>query len=378
MLPGSPRRFFTIMQLFRPDNFSEPAITFKPSSAEDCAAVSGALARYFKACTVTEQQQLNASEIHSNNFKVTLRDGRVSKTVLVRRFKSLKNKEQIGFYLGIIDGLRLQGVAVSEVLRADDGALFVSHNGDHYAVFTFVDGDHFVPSDASIVAVAEGVSGMHRAFRLLGADAGEQLTRYQASGGSDYFNKVKTYSEGDVDELAAVLASGVVTEGVDIPAVQEALPLLRVAMRYVDGYKERIARLPKHVIHSDLHPHNVLMRGNELRAIIDFDSMRVSEQARDAAFFIYRFGRQFFVRGAVPEAEIKQRAARMRNLALQAYAAVQPLSSEELALMPVLLKDEMIRKTLFVLKGVFFESNTQWVKDLPKFFASLKEIDYSW
>lgn len=366
------------MQLFRPDNFSEPDITFKASTPADCAAVSGALARYFKACTVTAQQQLNASEIHSNNFKVTFRDGGMEKTVLVRRFKSLKNKEQIGFYLGIIDGLRLKGVPVSEVLRADDGALFVSHGGDHYAVFAFVDGDHFVPNDEGMAAVAEGVSGMHRAFRSLGADVAEQLTRYQASGGSDYFNKIKTYSEGDVDELAAVLASGSIPDGVDIPAVQEALPLLRGAMRYVEGYKDGIAWLPKHVIHSDLHPHNVLMRGNELRAIIDFDSMRVSEQARDAAFFIYRFGRQFFVRGGVPEAEIKQQAARVRNLALQAYAGVQPLTPEELALMPVLLKDEMIRKTLFVLKGVFLESNTQWAKDMPKFFASLKEIDYFW
>lgn len=366
------------MELFRPDNFSEPAITFKPSIPADCAAVSGALTRYFKAGVVTAQQQLNASEIHSNNFKVTLRDGDVARTVLVRRFKSLKNSEQIAFYLNIIDGLRTQGVPVSEVLRADDGACFVSHGGDHYAVFAFVDGDHFAPNDESMAAVATGVAAMHRAFRSLGADAGEELSRYQASGGSDYFNKIKTYSEGDVDAIAAVLASGAVPEGVDIPAVQEALPLLRAAMRYVEGFTERIARLPKHVIHSDLHPHNVLMRGNELRAIIDFDSMRASEQARDVAFFLYRFGRQFFVRGAVPEERIKSEAARVRDLALQAYTAVQPLSSEELALMPVLLKDEMIRKNLFVLKGVFLESNTQWAKDLPKFFASLKEIDYFW
>lgn len=366
------------MQLFRPDNFSEPAIAFKPSSTEDCAAVAAVLNRYFGTCVVTAQEQLNASEIHSHNFKVELQSAGVSKTVLVRRFKSLTNKEQIVFYLNVIDGLRAQGVKVSEVLRDADGALFVSHGGDCYAVFAFVDGDHFVPDEASMAAVAAGVAAMHRAFRVLGADAADRLTRYHAHGGNDYFNKIKQYSLRDVDEIEAILASGAAPNGVDVSAVQEALPLLRGAIQYVTDYKERIAQLPKHVIHSDLHPHNVLMRGPELLAIIDFDSMRMSEQARDVAFFIYRFGRQFFVHGTLPEAEIKSRAARVRDIALEAYCAVQPLASEELALAPVLLKDEMIRKTLFVLKGVFLESNTLWAKDVPKFFASFKEIDYFW
>ena len=32
---------------------------------------------------------------------------------------------------------------------------------------------------------------------------------------------------------------------------------------------------------------------DEVAAIIDFDAIRISQQARDAAFAIYRFGRQF-------------------------------------------------------------------------------------
>ena len=134
-------------------------------------------------------------------------------------------------------------------------------------------------------------------------------------------------------------------------------------------------KLGKQVIHSDLHPHNILMNGDQVDAIIDFDSMRLSQQARDVAFAIYRFGRQFFVDD---NSNVKEEAPRLVKLFIDSYGVTKKLSEKEIGLLPILVKDEFLKKILCVLNGVYAESNFAWAKDLGKFLAAIDEINYFW
>ena len=139
-----------------------------------------------------------------------------------------------------------------------------------------------------------------------------------------------------------------------------------------------IKNLPQQIIHSDLHPHNVLFKGQAAAAIIDFDCMRLSPVARDVAIATYRFGRQFLVGQKMSETNLRKKAKKLQDQFLTAYQRINPLTPQEIKALPLLIKDEFLTKLLFVLRGAYLEGNISWTQDTIKFIDALKEINYFW
>lgn len=350
------------MELFKPDNFSVSEIKYK-STDYDQKLFDDILVRYFNQFEIKEVLRLDRNEINSENYQIVFTADGKNKRLLLRRYKNLQDKTQIDFYLELTRELNKRNVPVGEVALALDGGFSVAHGGDVYALFEFIDAQYFSRSEAQLAAVGRAIGEMHRALNELPAIFKEKILELSKKGKS-YFNKVPVYDLVDFQKIEKIIKDRAELNAID-ELVLASLSRCFEVCREVVSRRNEWEKIPGQLTHSDLHPHNVLFSGDNVAAIIDFDSIRVSTQARDAAFALYRFGRQFLAHGE-----------KMSPVFLKSYENARPLSEEERRLLPILLKDDFLRKILFVLRGVYEEGNEAWAKDLPKFFAALEEIDY--
>ncbi|MCX6722588.1 MAG: phosphotransferase, partial [Candidatus Staskawiczbacteria bacterium] len=267
-----------------------------------------------------------------------------------------------------------RGVRVSQIMQTLDGKLFAEFNNDLFAVFSFVEANYFWPDYDLLISAAKEIAKMHLGFNSLDDDDFKKIENFSGQG-KGYFNVIKDYDREDFIKLKDLIKSKTEQNDTD-KLVLGKIDIFLETCDKIKNYLERLEKLPKQIIHSDLHPHNILVNDKEVKVLIDFDSMRISQQARDVAFVIYRLGKQFFVNKDLKE--VQENAPKLKDLFVKEYCLVKELTEEENKLLPVLVKDEFLRKLLFVLKGVYQDNNFAWAKDLSSFVASFEEIDYFW
>lgn len=360
------------MSLFRPDNFSTSEINFKTANFR--GDLNKILDLYFNNYTIITTSQLDRLEINSENYQVRLRLGDEEKIFLLRKHLNSDDSERINFYLDLLIELNQAGVPVSRVVPASVGENSVALSEGIFNVFEFIDGKYFFPREEEYVSAAKAVARMHLEFNSLDSryfDKIDLLSKQTKT----YYNEIKKYSADDFEEIARFIENKKVKTAVDLEVLKNNRHFVDTVAE-INDYGDKMQSLPKQIIHSDLHPHNLLVKDGKVRAILDFDAVRISEQARDAAFAIYRLGRQFFVDKTLREA--REEAPKLRDLFIKEYRRIKELNEEEIEWMPVLIKDEFLRKLLFVLKSTYLENNHTWSKDLPKFIVAFEEIDYFW
>lgn len=365
------------MKLFQPDNFSSASIKFAKLKQKNKFQLREILDLYYKKYSIISIQQLDGTEINSNNYKVVVSVKGKKTSILLRRFLFLQGKNNIDFHLYLMVLLKKMGVTVCEPVASLDGNLFIENRSVYYAVFNFIKGTHFKALEGSYLAVAKEIGKMHQVLKILDKKTANKIKKLSKSNNNIYYNKINyIYSVRDLEKIEKKLNKN--KPGSIINVIKQELPFLKNTIQEVGGYLVRIKKLPKSIIHSDLHPHNLLMNSRGVSAVLDFDSMRESERARDVAVAVYRLGRQFLINTHFREEKIKKEATNLKNLFLKEYCAIYPLRKKEIELMPIILKDEFLRKILVVLKGAFEENYFTWAKDIKKFIMAIKEINYFW
>ncbi len=361
------------MKLFQADNFSGTAAVYRPIRGDN-GVFDAILSLYFKEFEITGIEQLDRVEVNSENFKISLLVHGRPEIYLLRKYKMLSDAQQIKFYLSLLLKLKKSRVLVSRPLACLKGDLVVLWQNANYALFEFVQGDYFRPLEQSFVSVAQAVAKMHLGFSGFDSET-LRIIRQLSSKSGAYFNRVPAYGVEDWQQMLPAISSLALGDSTAAVLKQE-IPGLIVLTEKVLLYKPKFERLPLAPIHSDLHPQNVLLKSGKVTAILDFDSIRISQQARDIAFALHRFGRQFFVGKNYPEAELRQQARKLATLFLNSYQEIRPLSQDERRLLPWLFLDEFLTKTLFVLRSVYQDGNADWKHNLAQFISFIKEINY--
>ncbi len=369
-----------IPELFDQDNFSETEIKYKLASAEE-PRVKAMIQTHFPENKVVEVSQLDRKEINSANFQVLIDSpSQEQRRVLLREYKTLSDKEHIEFYLDFVDQLRELGAQVPHCVRNKNGGLTNELKGTRYSVFEFIDSKYFSPNEEGLASVAREIGKIHGAFQNISHKYQDKI-EILSKQGATFFNSVPSVRVEDLRLIAEAIEAK--TEKSDIDRmVASKMPQYLKTAEAIEAMQNKKNNLPKRIFHSDLHPHNILMdrNGDSVTAIIDFDSMRVQEggEALDVAYAIYRLGKQFLVSGDRSPDAMKQRAVHVRDVFLTAYDEHQELSVEELDILPLLCKEEMMKKLLYLLNGSYLGGKTQWLHELPKFIPAIDEINYFW
>ena len=292
---------------------------------------------------------------------------------MLRKNKILSELEQIDLYLDVLSVLNKDGVKVSRVINSLNGERAVNINNEIYSLFDFIEADYFSPNEKGLEMAAKEIAKMHRGLKNLDKKKVSAIGSFSGLAAT-YYNKIRSYSEDDFLEIEKILIDKQRNE--DDELVLKNLAFIKKIVGEVKNKAGEVSALPEQIIHSDLHPHNILMIGNKVGAIVDFDSMRPSQRARDVASAIYRFGRQFLIGLGNEVAALK--APLLSKSFIDSYMTIEKLSKEEIGLMPILIKDEFLLKILFVLNGIYKEGNFLWAGDLRKFLAAMQEINYFW
>lgn len=148
--------------------------------------------------------------------------------------------------LGLVSGLERAGVPTPAPLRRENGQLLAEHAGKPVAIFPWIDGEWLCQSR---------VTPTH--CQKLGA----ALAKVHASG-------VDTNAEGRFTPTALEAR----LERVEREAPEYLADVTRIRERLSHHLAHRDPTLPSGLVHGDLFRDNVLWQGEELVALLDFES----------------------------------------------------------------------------------------------------------
>jgi homoserine kinase type II len=140
-------------------------------------------------------------------------------------------------------------------------------DGRIYEMFEFIAGGLYDHSVEATQAAGAELARLHQAL----ADFHPEWTPPQGG----YHNETRILAQ-----LASI--SSRLSSPPDLPAITRSL-----SQRYEDAARRAedagLQRWPRQIIHGDWHPGNVLFRGPQVVAVVDFDAARVEPRALDLA-----------------------------------------------------------------------------------------------
>lgn len=126
-----------------------------------------------------------------------------------------------------------------------------------------------------------------------------------------------------------------------------------------ESYERRYPREDDRLVHSDLHPHNLLFRDGEIAAVLDLESFRVMPADLATAFAVYKLGRKSVASGRMTIGDVQCAvAARFGNVRFASAAG-----------------SEVMRRLLYHLERRIVAGDERWQGEIDKFAVGLGEVD---
>ncbi|SME94516.1 homoserine kinase [Tistlia consotensis] len=245
-----------------------------------------------------------AEGVENSNFLLGTRSGNYVLTLYEKRV----HREDLPFFLGLMEHLASRGIACPLPVKARDGAVLHDLRGRPAAVITFLEG-----------------LWPRRVHPFHCQELGAQLARLHLAGGDFALKRPNALSVGSWRPLY---------ESCDGRADQVCEGLAAGLERELDRLEaEWPAGLPEGVIHADLFPDNVFFRDEKLTGLIDFYFACNDCFAYDLAICMNAWC--FEPDGAF-------NATKARHL-LNSYRGQRPVGPEELAALPILARGAAMR-----------------------------------
>jgi homoserine kinase type II len=244
----------------------------------------------------------------------------------LRRRNPSFTPDSIDFELGLIDRLFRDGFPTAPVVRTSKGALRVELGGRNWELYHRLPGEHFdVENIEQVRSAARLLARFHRAAADYPVRPGHILDR---NVDLSRVHKVIDQFEEEAERRVWLIGPFV------SPMIADFFR--RQADIVVDCIKP-ITGLPKTMIHGDFQPSNILFKGNEAIALLDFGETSLFYRAYDVAKAILRFST--LKPGYSSQMDMAPRMDLIRaNAFLDAYQSELPLSESELQAMPALLR----------------------------------------
>lgn len=253
-----------------------------------------------------------AEGVSNSNWLVETEDGdsRTGRFILTV-YESRVDTGDLPFFLGLLDHLSEHGCPVPRTIHDRQNRPFRFHEGKALALIEFLPGVSVTePTPEQARAVGTALAQVH----LAAADFGQ--TRANTMGLPAWKDMLLNHcGEEGLRSIHPELAQIVESE---IGALERDWP----------------EELPRSVIHADLFPDNVLMRGDEVSGLIDFYFACVDITAYDvavthAAWCFDEEGKRF--------------DAAVSRALLEGYETLRPMTPEERTALPILARGASMR-----------------------------------
>jgi Ser/Thr protein kinase RdoA (MazF antagonist) len=257
---------------------------------------------------------------------------------LKQRSPRYSDPARLSYDHSLLRHLAQAGLPVVPALKTWGGSRWVREEGSVYEIYPWVIGEAFDPaSREQLRAAAELLARLHQAAEGFLPRARKEVPRLFAP----------QDRRPEIAEARALLAEGV-SPGERSP--EEAGRLLDRLEAEAQGVLERLPderywALPAALVHGDYHPANVKFRGAEVVGLFDWDWACKQARLKDVADGLLFFAcpRERPLAGDLASLTQPPRydADRIR-LFLEAYQAHLPLTAEEQACLPDLLRERWL------------------------------------
>lgn len=194
-----------------------------------------------------------AEGVENSNYLLETTGGRFILTLYEKRVKA----DDLPFFVDLLDHLARAGCAVPAMIHDQGGAAIQHIAGRSACVIQFLPGISLThPTPAQCAAAGAALGAMHRALADYGGARDNSMGRHHW--------RAIAAAAGDLDSVLPGLQAEVEAE-----------------LDWLDAHWP--VGLPRHVIHADLFPDNVLMLGETVTGLIDFYFAATDFRAYDVA-----------------------------------------------------------------------------------------------
>jgi Ser/Thr protein kinase RdoA (MazF antagonist) len=337
---------------FQPDLFSRSGPEWTVADPETAVLVESLLEGLgddsFRLASPPER--LQGLEINSRNFRLTTRNGRF----LLKRWSEAAESSAIERTLELMEWLGSHQLPVPIPLRL--GERLVNHCGSRWTLFPFIEGSWFAGRPEELEATAE-ISGR------LSVVLSRIPHRLHPGVGPDHL------SNGD-DEVLALMEHErprweTMFGGEHASLLENCWADLMHQWRRLRD--DRPCGGAVQAVHFNLHPHNLLLDGGQVTAVLDFEACTVMPLGYAVAFAGLKQGRQAVVTHGDARAANAIGAPFLRRI----IHVCPPL--EELTRFADLALAETLRRLSIIFRLNVEKSVTTWNKVLPIQLAHLSE-----
>jgi len=228
---------------------------------------------------------------------------------------------------------------------------------------SFVDGEFFAGAPSSLEAVGKAIGDFHCTLQGTPSELVVQKN-YQALGDVDR-EMLQLFLTDNRERRARVDLSCQFL-------LRQHRAIIDQAWGLVLDHEVELASAETGVVHIDLHPHNLLLRGDKPVCILDFDSLMIGPVKIMLGFSGYKLLRQV----VCFTGELKDRSSPRRHLdryfeaIFSAYGSIFTDPSD----LALYAYAEVCRRITLILRLNFQEDNKDWNHVLPMHIAGLYEI----
>ncbi|WP_413382055.1 phosphotransferase enzyme family protein [Alkalihalobacillus sp. 1P02AB] len=263
--------------------------------------------------------------------------------------KRKKDKESIVREAKLLSFIQEQGINVQVLVHTKDAEFYAVFTGDVYCLYHFIEGETFFADECirnPIVpaVLGETIASLHKAM------ASEQMTLLYPT--KNLYNMVKEFAH------------------VEINAVDNTASLAPIWAVFNKELEVKMNKLPKQVIHRDMHLFNMIYKSGELAEVIDFDQAEVNLRLFDLAYCSTSILNELF------DFESKRHDwfLFVQELCLS-YNETNPLSKEEQELIwHVMLAIQLIFMAFFLQDEHLYSRNKEMLLWLFENQSKLKQV----
>lgn len=346
-------------KLFGLNNHSKYEVGWKNIASEKKTELKKIMLTHYPFSDVSRVVEVGEQTPGSNNFRmrVSLKNSG-SKEVLLRKFIRLRDKTSISLISDVLTFLKNNGVPVPLIIPTKKENYFFSANGNFYQLYEFITGNHYRGTAEELKNVAREIANLHKtlekipfksriAAKPLGVPPWDM----------ENFNLLFDISETKRKKL-------------DKEISKQKEFILNEAMLVKKSLGNHQCK--KQVIHGDLHPHNTLYNGGILKVFIDFEHANANELIREVGNACHRFVRQY---AAYQKKSWKHTLPEGLKIFIREYVKENKSAQKEINLMPMFIRDEILRKIFNDLRLYYLEGSAKYLErgEFNKKITLLKE-----
>ena len=203
-------------------------------------------------------------------------------TFMLRARHSEEFGARVEYLHALIDGIRSQGFPAPEVVRSKQGRSWTLWGERVVEIHRFVAHDPGTHRDWQRMFAAAGSLGdLHRALSRSAAGRTPVPPEMRNDVPPEQCWTLLQEAEASLPDLALDAGASAEAQSMAAGIVRQARALVEPLLK---DYHRNVGRLPWITVHGDYHFWNVLYRGDEIAAVVDFDFIQERERLFDIAY----------------------------------------------------------------------------------------------